>query len=71
MTAKTAFEQLYRALLSIYDNREAHTISTYIFEDVFKIFNPQSEKIFSESQVTQLNEIQNRLLAWPGLSILA
>lgn len=62
MTAKTAFEQLYNALLSIYDNREAHTISTYIFEDVFKIFNPQSEKILSELQVTQLNEIQNRLL---------
>ena len=55
MTAKTAFQQLHNTLLSIYDNREAHTISTYIFEDVFKIFNPQSEKTLSETQVTQLN----------------
>jgi release factor glutamine methyltransferase len=62
MTAKTAFQQLYHALLSIYDNREAHTISAYIFEDIFKIFNVQSEKTLSEPQVTELNEIQNRLL---------
>ena len=62
MTAKTAFQQLYNALLSIYDNREAHTISTYIFEDIFKIFNVQSEKTLSEPQVTELNEIQNPLL---------
>ena len=62
MTAKTAFQQLSNALLSIYDNREAHTISTYIFEDVFQIFNTQSEKILSEPQVTQLDEIQKRLL---------
>jgi release factor glutamine methyltransferase len=62
MTAKTAFLQLHQALLSIYDNREARTISTYIFEDIFKIFNAQSEKTLSAPQVTQLNEIQNRLL---------
>jgi release factor glutamine methyltransferase len=62
MTAKTAFLQLHQALLSIYDNREARTISTYIFEDIFKIFNAQSEKTLSAPQVTQLNEIQKRLL---------
>ncbi|NJN76905.1 MAG: methyltransferase [Saprospiraceae bacterium] len=62
MTAKTAFQNLHNALQTIYDNREAFTISTYIFEDVFKIFNTQSEKTLSEPQVTQLDEIQNRLL---------
>ena len=64
MTAKTAFQNLYNALQSIYDNREAFTISTYIFEDIFKIFNSQSEKTLSEPQVKQLDEIQNRLLKY-------
>jgi release factor glutamine methyltransferase len=62
MIAKTAFQNLHNALQTIYDNREAFTISTYIFEDVFKIYNSQSEKTLSEPQVTQLHEIQNRLL---------
>lgn len=62
MIAKIAFHNLQHALQTIYDNREAHTISTYIFEDIFKIYNTQSEKTLSELQVTQLDEIQNRLL---------
>ena len=64
MISKTAFQNLHNALQTIYDNREAFTISTYIFEDVFKIYNAQSEKTLSESQVTQLAEIQNRLLKY-------
>ncbi|MFK7950176.1 MAG: peptide chain release factor N(5)-glutamine methyltransferase [Saprospiraceae bacterium] len=62
MIAKTAFTNLQTALCSIYDNREAHTISRYIFEDIFKIFNTQSEKQLSDTQVSELNEIQKRLL---------
>lgn len=62
MIAKIAFHNLQHALQTIYENREAHTISTYIFEDIFKIYNTQSEKTLSELQVTQLDEIQNRLL---------
>ena len=62
MIAKTAFTNLKTALTSIYDNREAHTISKYIFEDIFKIFNTQSEKLLSETQVKELDEIQKRLL---------
>lgn len=62
MIAKTAFTNLQTALCSIYDNREAYTISRYIFEDIFKIFNTQSEKQLSDTQVSELNEIQKRLL---------
>jgi release factor glutamine methyltransferase len=64
MIAKTAFQNLHNALQTIYDNREAFTISTYIFEDIFKIYNTKSEKILFEPQVTQLSEIQNRLLKY-------
>lgn len=62
MIAKTAFTNLKTQLCSIYDNREAHTISRYIFEDIFKIFNTQSEKQLSETQVNELTVIQKRLL---------
>jgi len=62
MVAKTAFTNLQTALCSIYDNREAHTISRYIFEDIFKIFNTQSEKQLSTTQVSELDVIQKRLL---------
>ena len=64
MVSKIAFQNLHNALQTIYDNREAFTISTYIFEDIFKIYNTQSEKTLSKSQVTQLDEIQNRLLKY-------
>ncbi|MGB1120889.1 MAG: N5-glutamine methyltransferase family protein, partial [Saprospiraceae bacterium] len=62
MIAKTAFTNLKTALCSIYENREAHTIARYIFEDVFKIFNTQSEKQLSDTQVSELDVIQKRLL---------
>lgn len=62
MIAKTAFSKLHKALSSIYDNREAFTITQYIFEDVFKIFNVQSEKQLTKTQVNELTIIQTRLL---------
>jgi len=62
MIAKTAFTNLQTALCSIYDNREAHTIARYIFEDIFNIFNTQSEKQLSDTQVSELKTIQKRLL---------
>ena len=62
MIAKTAFTTLQKALSSIYDNREAFTIAQYIFEDIFKIYNIQSEKHLSQTQVNELTTIQKRLL---------
>lgn len=64
MIAKIAFNNLQTALIQIYDNREAFTITKYIFEDIFKIYNPQSEKQFSEMEIEQLKTIQNRLLSY-------
>jgi len=62
MIAKIAFTNLQNALTQIYDNREAFTISRYIFEDIFKIYNTESEKSLSEVEISRLNEIQTRLL---------
>ncbi len=62
MITKTAFTNLQTALCSIYDNREAHTIARYIFEDIFNILNTQSEKQLSDTQVSELKTIQKRLL---------
>ncbi len=62
MIAKIAFTNLQNALTQIYDNREAFTISRYIFEDIFKIYNTESEKGLSEVEISRLNEIQTRLL---------
>jgi hypothetical protein len=58
MVSKIAFQNLHNALQTIYDNREAFTISTYIFEDIFKIYNTQSEKTLSKSQVTNLTKFK-------------
>lgn len=62
MIAKIAFTNLQTALGQIYDNREAFTITQYIFEDIFKIYNSQSGKLLSETQLKELEIIQKRLL---------
>ena len=64
MIAKIAFNNLQTALIQIYDNREAFTITQYIFEDIFKIYNPQSEKLLSEAEIQELKIIQSRLLSY-------
>lgn len=62
MIAKIAFNNLQTALIQIYDNREAFTITQYIFEDIFKIYNTQSEKLLTEREILELENIQKRLL---------
>lgn len=62
MIAKNAFINLNTELSYVYEDREAHTITRYIFEDILKIFNIQSEKQLSETQVRELVKIKKRLL---------
>jgi release factor glutamine methyltransferase len=62
MTVKTAFQTLHTSLCSIYDNREAFTITRYIFEDIFKIFNPQTERTLTTAEIAQFQDVQTRLL---------
>lgn len=60
--AQEAKNELIKALLAIYDEREAENIAAIIFEDVFFIKN-FNEKIFlTEENFSTLLNIKNRLL---------
>ncbi len=63
MEIKNAFENLKAALSTIYDLREATTISRYIFEDLFKIKQVFSQKTLSINEIEVLRIVQKRLLA--------
>jgi release factor glutamine methyltransferase len=63
MEIKNAFENLKAALSTIYDLREATTISRYIFEDLFKIKQIFSQKTLSINEIEVLKTVQKRLLA--------
>ena len=59
-TIKTAFQKLVEELTNIYDDREANNIASIIFEDVFKVNNPNRETAFEATD--QLNDIITRML---------
>ncbi|MCB9809163.1 peptide chain release factor N(5)-glutamine methyltransferase [Candidatus Nomurabacteria bacterium] len=64
MSVTNAFIELAQSLGAIYPPQEARTIARYIFEDVFDCRHPDTtEKILSDEQWAQYQDIQRRLLA--------
>lgn len=59
-TIKQTYQQFLRNLSNKFGNREAISVARIVFEDVFKLFDYQSEKDFTEK--ADLQEIEKRLL---------
>lgn len=51
MTIKEAFELTKQELAAIYDEREAHNLTKYLFEDSFDIFLSQSDQPFDHKEL--------------------
>lgn len=57
------FHYLIEQLMTIYDEREATTIATYVLEDGFGLYNPlQSRRIFTIEEQVELEKITKELL---------
>ncbi len=62
MTFQQAQKNLAKVLSTLYGVREAENIAKLVFEDVFDIRHHLSEDELSESELTKLESIKNRLL---------
>lgn len=62
MTIKEAYEDLSAALLRLHSEGEAYSMTTIVFEDVFKVFNFKDLSILSKAQFGHYQEIKDRLL---------
>ncbi|MCR9289565.1 MAG: peptide chain release factor N(5)-glutamine methyltransferase [Bacteroidetes bacterium] len=62
MTFNESYQNLLTSLQKIYPVGEAKSIIRIIFEDVFKVYSTDYQKIISPSEINQLAEIEERLL---------
>lgn len=62
MSINDYFKELLASVSTIYEQREAERIAQYIFEDVFQLTFPFSEKAFSETEQQSFEVIKTRLL---------
>jgi len=67
MTISQAKTHLTQALATIYDQREAESITRIIFEDVDFLKNRPLEDILNGGHIAMLNKMQSRLLAYEPL----
>jgi len=59
-TIKNIYQQFLRNLSNKFEEREAKSVARIVFEDAFKLFDYQSEKVFTE--IEELQNIEERLL---------
>jgi release factor glutamine methyltransferase len=62
LTFNESYQNLLTSLQKIYPVGEAKSIIRIIFEDVFKVYSTDYQKIISPSEINQLAEIEERLL---------
>ena len=61
LSARQAFDLLLKSLCTIYDEREARSIGSMVFLDIFSL-NVASQKLLSEENILLLQKITERLL---------
>ena len=62
MKIQSAYQNTIQLLTAAYDAREAQSLTRIVFEDVFKITNPNREGDLDKSALEKLEEISKQLL---------